>query len=148
MDGLLALVFGSLLSCGALSALATGVDEVRQARVLRRRGRTTAAEIVSLAVIDPECGTRRAVVRFEVESGRTVMGTVQLRWKGQPELVTGGRIQIRYDPAAPSVLAQDAGRRHGRAEIREAVIVSALILVMVLPTSIYLVYAGLSTILF
>jgi hypothetical protein len=148
MNGLLALTLGAFVSYGALRALAAMADDVRRARVLRRRGRTAAAVIVSLAELDPECPTRQAVVRFEVEPGREVNGTAQLRWKGRPDLVPGARVQIRYDPANPTFPASEAGRRQGRAEIRQAVIVSALMLVMVLPTSIYLIYAGLHTMLF
>jgi hypothetical protein len=102
---------------------------------------------VTLAELDPECPTRQAVVRFEAEPGREVKGTAQLRWKGRPDLVPGAQLQIRYDPATPTLPAPEAGRRQGRAEIRQAVIVSALMLGMVLPTSIYLIYAGLRTIL-
>lgn len=147
MNGLLALVLGSFVSYGALRALATGLDQVRRGRVLRRRGRTTTAVIVSLTQPDPECSTRQAVVRFAVEPAREVRGTVHLTRKGHPDPVVGARVQIRYDPATPAILAPEAGRRQGHAEIWQAVMVSALMLVLVLPTSIYLVCAGLYTVL-
>jgi len=147
MNGLLAFVFGSFVSYGALRALANGVGEVRRVWVLRRRGRTAAAVIVSLADLDPESSTRHAVVRFEVEPGREVTGAAQLPWKGQPDLVEGASVQVRYDPAAPQAVAPEAGRRQGYAEIRLVVIVSTLMLVGVLPTSAWLIYAGLQTML-
>jgi len=145
--GFFALVFGSLLSYGALQALVTEADEVRQVRVLRRRGRTAGATIVSLGVFDPECSTRPAVIRFEVEPGREAQGAAHLRWKGQPELVAGAQVQVRYDPETPDIVASEAGGRQGRAEIGEAVVVFFLMVVMVLPTSICLVYFGLRTLL-
>jgi hypothetical protein len=148
MDGLLALVLGSFISYGALRALAAGVDEARRAWVLRRRGRTATAVIVSLAALDPECSTRRAVVRYEVRPGREEVGTARLRWKGRPDLAEGATVQIRYDPATPKAAAPEAGRRQGYTELRQVVIVSALLLLAVLPASIYLIYAGLHTLLF
>lgn len=148
LSGLLALVLGSFISYGAVRVLVSEASTLRQVRALRGRGRTANATIVSLAAFDPECGTRQAVVRFETEPGREVRSTAHLRWKGQPEWVTGAPVRIRYDPQTPTVIATEAGRRQGHAEIRQAVLLGALLVVMVLPTSAYLAYAGLHTLLF
>ncbi|MFC5098878.1 hypothetical protein [Amycolatopsis plumensis] len=147
LNGLLAFVLGTFVSCGALRALATGVEQVRRGRVLRRRGRTAIARIVSLADLDPECSTLQAVVRFQVEPDREVVGTTYLDRKGSSGLVADARVRIRYDPAIPTILAAEAGGRPGYAEIRQAVVGSVLMVVMVLPTSIYLVCAGVYTVL-
>ena len=144
---LLTLAFWLLFCKEALSAVGMMADQVREARVLRRRGRTSTATILSLGELDPEASTRAAVVRFEAESGREVEGAADLRLKGQPDLVIGAQLPIRYDPADPRVLASEAGRRQGRVEIREAVVFAAVLLVAVVPTSICLVYGGLHTLL-
>lgn len=147
LSNLLALVLGSFFCYSVLRMLVTAVADVRRAWALRTRGLTATATIVSLADIDPESSTRRAVVRFEVESGREVTGAADLRWKGRPDLVPGAQVQIRYDPETPKTLAPEAGPRQGHAEIRQALAISAMMLVLVLPTSILFLYAGLRALL-
>jgi hypothetical protein len=147
LNGLVALALGSFISYGALRVLVAQAAEVRHAWNLRRRGRTATATTVSLLELDIEGGGREAIVSFEAEPGREVQGTVQLPGNRLPDLATGAPVQVRYNPATPTVLALEAGRRQAHAEIRQAVFIFVLIPVMVLPTSLYLVYAGLRMLL-